>query len=85
MTNVMPTPRTAQTAMFCEISEKLLVEKNLSPAVTLKNATITKRTPRIHTDCTLVIRLISDCWASSATSTAASSGGVITLMRVPPC
>mgnify|MGYP003694391601 CR=1 FL=1 len=34
MTKVMPTPRTAQTAMFCEISEKLLVEKNLPPAVT---------------------------------------------------
>ena len=63
MTNVIPTPRTAQTAMFCEMSEKLLVEKNLSPAVTLKNATITTRTPRIHTDCRLVIRLISDCWA----------------------
>ena len=30
MTNVMPTPSTAQTAMFWEISEKLLVEKNLA-------------------------------------------------------
>ena len=56
MTNVMPTPRTAQTAMFCEISEKLLAEKNLPPAVTAKNATITTRTPRIQTDCSSLIR-----------------------------
>ena len=32
MTKVMPTPSTAQTAMFCEISEKLLADRNLSPA-----------------------------------------------------
>ena len=29
MTKVMPTPSTAQTAMFCEISEKLLADRNL--------------------------------------------------------
>ena len=51
MTNVMPTPITAHTAMFWEISEKLLVERNLSPAATEKNATMTRSTPRIHTDC----------------------------------
>ena len=32
MTNVMPTPSTAHTAMFCEISEKLLADRNFSPA-----------------------------------------------------
>jgi len=42
------------------MSEKLLAEKNLPPAVTVKNATITRRTPRIHTDCKLVILLISE-------------------------
>ena len=30
MTNVIPTPITAHTAMFCEISEKLLAERNLT-------------------------------------------------------
>jgi hypothetical protein len=58
MTNVMPTPMTAQTAMFWEMSEKLLAEKNLLPAATLKNATMTTSTPRIHTACRLVRRLI---------------------------
>ena len=37
MTNVMPTPRTAHTAMFCEISEKLLADRNLPPAAMEKN------------------------------------------------
>jgi hypothetical protein len=57
MTKVIPTPSTAQIAMFCEMSEKLLAERNLSPAVMVKKATITSRTPRIHTDCRLVSRL----------------------------
>src|SRR3954467_1826624 len=50
MTNVMPTPSTAQTATFCEISEKLEADKNFPPAATEKKATITSRTPRIQTD-----------------------------------
>src|SRR6185312_12264264 len=57
MTKVMPTPRTAQTAMFWEISEKLLVDRNLVPAAREKAATMTPRTPRIHTDCMFAMRL----------------------------
>ena len=32
MTNVIPTPSTAHTAMFCEISEKLLAGEELAAA-----------------------------------------------------
>ena len=57
MTNVIPTPITAHTAMFCEISEKLLAERNLLPPVMVKKTTMTSSTPRIHTDCRLPSRL----------------------------
>ncbi len=57
MTNVIPTPRTAHTAMFCEMSEKLLAERNLPPAAAEKNTTMTTSTPRIQTDWRLVRRL----------------------------
>ena len=49
MTKVIPTPSTAQTAMFWEISEKLLADRNLLPAAMLKKTTMTTSTPRIHT------------------------------------
>jgi hypothetical protein len=57
MTNVIPTPITAHTAMFCEISEKLLAERNLLPPVMVKKTTMTTSTPRIHTDWRLPSRL----------------------------
>ena len=60
MTKVMPTPSTAQTATFCEISEKLEAERNLPPAAIEKNATMTSRTPRIQTDWVLPSRFSSD-------------------------
>ena len=61
MTKVMPTPSTAHTATFWEISEKLLAERNLPPAVIVKKTTMTSRTPRIQTDCRLPSRLSSGC------------------------
>ena len=57
MTKVIPTPSTAQTAMFWEISEKLLADRNLLPAAMLKKATMTSSTPRIHTAWRLPMRL----------------------------
>src|SRR6476646_10931310 len=57
ITNVMPTPSTAQTATFWEISEKFDAERNLPPAATEKKATMTTRTPRIQTDWVLPRRL----------------------------
>ena len=36
ITNVIPTPSTAQTATFCEISEKLPVDRKRSPAMSGK-------------------------------------------------
>ena len=60
MTKVMPTPSTAQTATFWEISEKLEADRNLPPAAMEKNATITSRTPRIQTDWVLPRRFRSD-------------------------
>ena len=45
MTNVIPTPSTAQTATFWEISEKLEVDRNLPPAAIEKNATMTTQDP----------------------------------------
>ena len=45
ITKVMPTPSTAQTAMFCEISEKLLADRNFSPAAMENAATINTKTP----------------------------------------
>src|SRR5687768_3299412 len=41
MTKVMPTPSTAHTATFWEIREKFDAERNLPPAATEKNATMT--------------------------------------------
>src|SRR3954471_24280380 len=41
MTKVIQTPSTAHKAMFWEISEKLLVDRNLLPAAMLKKATMT--------------------------------------------
>ena len=49
ITKVMPTPRTARTAMFCEISEMLLTVRNLPPAAIEKMTTITTSTTRIQT------------------------------------
>ena len=48
ITNVIPTPITAQTATFCEISEKLPVDRKRSPAMRVKNRQMTIRTPRIQ-------------------------------------
>ncbi len=48
ITNVIPTPSTAQTATFCEISEKLPVDRKRSPAMRVKNRQMTIRTPRIQ-------------------------------------
>jgi hypothetical protein len=48
ITNVIPIPITAQTATFCEISEKLAVERKRSPAMRVKNRQMTIRTPRIQ-------------------------------------
>ena len=73
ITKVMPTPRTAQTAMFCEISEKLLVDRNLSPAATEKAMTMTTSTPRIQTDCRLARRFRYESFAGSS-ATACCSG-----------
>ena len=82
MTKVMPTPSTAQTATFCEISEKLEADRNLPPAATEKNATMTSRTPRIQTDWVFPRRFRRDWCPSSGSATATSSGFVMTLM--PP-
>ena len=54
MTNVMPTPSTAHTATFCEINEKLSVDRNLLPAFAEKKITMRTRTPKIHTDATAI-------------------------------
>ena len=59
MTKVIPTPSTAHTATFWEIREKLLAEKNLPPPAMVKKMTMTRSTPRIHTDCRLPNRLSS--------------------------
>src|SRR6476620_2236271 len=80
ITNVMPTPSTAHTATFWEISEKFDAERNLPPAATEKNATMTTRTPRIQTDWVLPSRFRRDCCPSWVSTTATSSGGWMTLM-----
>ena len=48
ITNVIPTPNTAQTATFCEIREKLPGDRKRSPAMTVKNTQMTTSTPRIQ-------------------------------------
>jgi hypothetical protein len=66
MTNVMPTPRTAHTATFCEISEKLPGERKRSPAMTVKNRQMTIRTPRIQNACSPTMRFHGDCAGSNS-------------------
>ena len=70
ITNVIPTPSTAHTATFCDISEKLPVDRKRSPA-TMENATqMTISTPRIQIACRLSRRLTSDSSPSSDPATA---------------
>src|SRR5262245_15747678 len=86
ITNVIPTPRTAQTATFCEMSEKLPVDRKRSPAITAKNRQITIRTPRIQNAWSPTTRFSSD-WApsnSSALSATAACWLATVLMRDPP-
>jgi hypothetical protein len=87
ITKVMPTPSTAHTAMFCEISEKLLVDRNLSPAAMENATTMTRRTPRIHTDWRLASRFRYESLAGAsgtACCPGAWPGGVMTLMLRSP-
>ena len=68
ITNVMPTPSTAHTATFWEISEKLPVDKKRSPARTVKNRQMMMRTPRIQNACSPITRLRNDCDGSNSSA-----------------
>ncbi len=75
ITNVMPTPSTAHTATFCEISEKFPVERKRSPARTVKNTQMMIRTPRIQNACSPMNRLMNDCAGSNSAALPVTAAG----------